>query len=148
MVPLDNITKQIFFKCIKIFDEKSLFIYSSSKCLDYAEKDHFLFFGHGQRYIFYFQKYFYMYHRLSWQFGRKWLRSNFWFQFLDNLRIIFWAQDHRIKFSVVSKDSLLSCFLKRDYKLWPNYLPFSRESKKHFIIFDTQKKFQCFFGKF
>jgi hypothetical protein len=55
----------------------------------------------------------------------------------DNLKIIFRGQGRRIKFSVVSKDSELSCFWKRDYKLWPNYLPFSRKSKKHFLILDT-----------
>ena len=60
----------------------------------------------------------------------------------------FWAQDHRIKFSVVSKDLQLSCFWKRDYKVWPNYLQFTRKSKKIFFIFDTQKKFLYFFGKF
>ena len=34
------------------------------------------------------QNYFYMYHRLSWQFGRKWLRSNFQCQFLTPRRTI------------------------------------------------------------
>jgi hypothetical protein len=58
----------------------------------------------------------------------------------DNLKIIFWGQGRRIKFSVVSKDSQLSCCWKWDYKLWSNYIPFSRKNKK--------KKFQYFLGKF
>jgi hypothetical protein len=59
-----------------------VFRFSFSKCLDYAEKAHFLLFWPRTAI------YFYMYHRLSWQFGRKWLRSNFQFQFLTPRRTI------------------------------------------------------------